>query len=119
MGVVYRARPVSPERAVALKAGKGPAPKWLDSIRREILALRRVQHPGVVRIVDNGVHQGRPWYAMDLLEGETLRHFGQRIWSKYQRRANPSSGPLSATDGIPEHELAEPISREPASASWG
>jgi eukaryotic-like serine/threonine-protein kinase len=120
MGVVFRARHMTSERAVALKTVKVHAPKWLDSIRREILALRRVQHPGVVRIVDNGVHQGRPWYAMDLLEGESLRHFGQRVWSKYQRRANPSSSPVSATDGIPEHELAEPLSRAPASSSpWG
>ena len=84
MGIVFRARHVSSERAVALKTVKLPAPRWLDSIRREIQALTRVRHPGVVRIVDHGVHEGRPWYAMDLLEGETLRQFGRRIWSPFQ-----------------------------------
>lgn len=84
MGIVFRARHLSSERAVALKTVKLPAPRWLDSIRREIQALTRVRHPGVVRIVDHGVHEGRPWYAMDLLEGETLRQFGRRIWSPFQ-----------------------------------
>src|SRR5690606_20244686 len=59
----------------------------------------------VVRIIDHGVQQGLPWYAMDLLEGETLRHFGQRIWSPYRRFSMPPAGPgrqgtqvVSATD---------------------
>ncbi len=84
MGVVYRARHSGSERAVALKTVKITAPKWLDSIRREIDALTRIRHPGIVRIVEHGVHEGRPWYAMDLLEGESLRHFGDRIWSPYR-----------------------------------
>jgi serine/threonine protein kinase/tetratricopeptide (TPR) repeat protein len=118
MGIVYRARHVGSERAVALKTVKVHAPRWLDSIRREIHALRRIQHPGVVRIVDNGVHHGRPWYAMDLLEGETLRHYGQRIWSRYQRRGETLSGPASATDAVSEHETEGPSSRETPSSTW-
>jgi serine/threonine protein kinase/tetratricopeptide (TPR) repeat protein len=121
MGIVYRARHVASERAVALKTVKVHAPKWLDSIRREIHALRRVQHPGVVRIVEDGVQQGRPWYAMDLLEGESLRHFGHRIWSKYRVRgkAPVSSAPVSATDAVPglDAEPAE-VLRPASSSHW-
>ena len=102
MGIVYRARHVGSERAVALKTVKLPSPRWLDSIRREIHALTRIQHPGVVRIVDHGVHQGRPWYAMDLVEGESLRHFGQRIWSPYRRPSAPPNA-VSATDSVCDH----------------
>src|ERR1700690_2021651 len=79
MGVVYRARHLNSERAIALKTVDIPASRWIDSIRREIQALTRIRHPGIVRIVDHGVHQGRPWYAMDLVEGESLRSFGQRL----------------------------------------
>jgi serine/threonine protein kinase/tetratricopeptide (TPR) repeat protein len=96
MGVVYRARHASSERAVALKTVRVPSAKLFESIRREVYALSLIRHPGIVRIIDNGVHQGRPWYAMDLLEGESLRHFGQRIWSPY--RAAPAASGL--TEGV-------------------
>ncbi|MDB4985398.1 MAG: serine/threonine protein kinase, partial [Myxococcaceae bacterium] len=114
MGIVFRARHLASERAVALKTVRLPAPRWLDSIRREIQALTRVRHPGVVRIIDHGVHEGRPWYAMDLLEGETLRQFGRRIWSPYQAYEGVSVQ-ISQTEevsGAPErqtHEEAQPI----------
>src|SRR5205807_8561919 len=41
--------------------------------RREIHALARLRHPGIVRILDEGVDGGLPWYAMELLDGVTLR----------------------------------------------
>lgn len=85
MGIVYRARHVSSEQAVALKTLQVPAPEWLDCIRREIQALTRIHHPGVVRILDHGVHEGIPWYAMDWVEGESLRRFGQRIWDPFRQ----------------------------------
>lgn len=84
MGIVYRARHLRSDRAIALKTVKVPAPIWLASLRREIQALTRIRHPGVVGILDHGIDQGRPWYAMELLEGESVRHFGQRIWSSYR-----------------------------------
>ena len=72
MGVVYRARHATSERAVALKTVKVPSARWLESIRREIDALTRISHPGVVRIVDHGVHEGRPWYAIEFARGREL-----------------------------------------------
>src|SRR5262249_25622260 len=78
-GIVHHAVHEVSRRHVALKTVRISAPRWLESIRREIRALTRIAHPGIVRIVDHGIHEGRPWYAMQLLEGETLRSFGQRI----------------------------------------
>ncbi len=95
MGVVYRVRHINTQRVVALKTVRVPDPRWLASIRREVQALTRIRHPGVVRILDHGLHEGRPWYAMDLLEGETLRHYCRRIWSPFQR---PSSSPPQPTE---------------------
>jgi serine/threonine protein kinase/tetratricopeptide (TPR) repeat protein len=74
MGVVYRALHPDTGRAVALKTVRLPSERHLAAIRREIRALARIEHPGVVRIVDEGVHEsGLPWYAMELLSGVTLR----------------------------------------------
>ncbi len=97
MGVVYRARHMGSERAVALKTVSVPSARWLEAIRREIHALTQIRHPGVVRIVEHGVDQGRPWYAMDLLEGATLAQFRERIWSRFRRRTGP---PLSPTEQV-------------------
>ena len=70
-GTVYRAaRPG--ERAVALKTVKADSPGAVVSLRNEIRVLRRVRHPGVVEIVDEGVEAGVPWLAMELVQGERL-----------------------------------------------
>ena len=99
MGLVHRARHARTGQVVALKTVAETNAKWLEGIRREILTLTRVSHPGVVRIVEHGVHGGRPWYAMDLLVGETLQQFKARIWSPYYRpsRPVPSSELVSRT----------------------
>jgi serine/threonine protein kinase len=111
MGVVYRARHSVTERAVAIKTVRVPASRWIESLRREIEALTQIRHPGIVRIVDHGVHHGRPWYAMDLLEGESLREFGARIWSPFrtvpskQKRAHRL---LSPRAGVKERHPLRP-----------
>ncbi|MFN7971795.1 MAG: tetratricopeptide repeat protein [Acidobacteriota bacterium] len=60
------------ERA-AIKTVRIPAASMLLSIRREIRGLQRLSHPGVVRVLHEGVADGLPWYAMELLDGRTLR----------------------------------------------
>ena len=70
--VVYRARDEVSGRIVALKTVRSTDEALLASIRREIFALGRLIHPGIVRILDGGVFDGQPWYAMELLEGVTL-----------------------------------------------
>ncbi len=81
MGVVWRARHSVTGVRVALKTIALARESQVVAIRREVRALRRIEHPGIVRIVDDGVDGGRPWYAMDLLELPTLadrrdQHFG-------------------------------------------
>jgi predicted ATPase len=73
MGVVYRGEDPRHGEAVAIKTVRVPHHGMLASIRREIHALARLRHPGIVRILAEGVEQGLPWYAMELLEGVTLR----------------------------------------------
>jgi eukaryotic-like serine/threonine-protein kinase len=73
MGVVYRARHSQSGELAAVKTVRLPQEGLLSGIRREIHALARIRHPGIVRIVAEGMEEGLPWYAMELLEGTTLR----------------------------------------------
>ena len=72
-GVVYAATHRESGARVALKTVRGARRLQLESLRREVRALARVRHPGVVDMQGDGVHDGLPWYAMELLEGLTLR----------------------------------------------
>jgi serine/threonine protein kinase/tetratricopeptide (TPR) repeat protein len=72
MGVVYRAAPARGGEHVALKMPYAEMADFFGCMRREILALSRLHHPGVVRIRDSGVEKGIPWYAMELLESRSL-----------------------------------------------
>jgi eukaryotic-like serine/threonine-protein kinase len=112
MGKVYRARHVGSDRVVAVKSVSVPHPRWLEAIRREIHALTQIRHPGIVRIVDHGVDHGLPWYAMDLLEGETLAQFSRRIWSRFQKAPAPIVAPteqVSETEGEPLESSDSPL----------
>lgn len=73
MGVVYAGRHAGDGTPVAVKTVTGRDAARFAQIRREIRALARLDHPGVVRILDQGVDEGRPWYAMQHLQGVTLR----------------------------------------------
>src|SRR5262249_22281890 len=71
----YRAEHLQSGQAVALKTVLGPGLGLLQSLRREIYALARIRHPGVVRILEEGVEDGVPWYAMELVQGLSLRSY--------------------------------------------
>src|SRR5688572_19689197 len=81
MGVVYKARHVSSGDLAAVKTVRVPHEGLLSGIRREIHALARIQHPGIVRIMAEGMEDGLPWYAMELLRGTTLRSFAGMLGS--------------------------------------
>ena len=72
MGVVYAAERESDGTRVALKTLSLPHAWMLGGIRREIRALARIRHPGIVGILDEGVEEGLPWFAMELVLGQNL-----------------------------------------------
>ncbi len=80
MGVVYRARDVSTGETVAVKTARAESHHALSSLRGEINALARLSHPSIVRIVNSGAHNGVPWYAMELLTGQTWSDFNRTLW---------------------------------------
>jgi len=73
MSVVREARDTRTGELVAVKQVRGVEPAAVGALRQEIHALGRFRHPGVVRIIEQGTGaDGLPWYAMELIEGETL-----------------------------------------------
>ena len=72
MGTVYLAQHRALDRRVALKTLRTSSPGHLRALRRELRALRALEHPHVVRVVDSGLDGDTPWFAMTLLCGRPL-----------------------------------------------
>ncbi len=80
MGTVYRARDVRLDRAVAIKMLHATLTNELGVARfqSEIRIAASLHHPNIVSVHDSGEADGRLFYVMDYLDGETLRSRIQR-----------------------------------------
>jgi serine/threonine protein kinase len=76
MGSLYLARDPGLERLVAIKLLKDDYlddQEFRERFAREARALARLRHPNIVVVYDFGEHEGRPFMAMEYIDGETLR----------------------------------------------
>ena len=78
MGIVYRARHIELNRNIALKmllsgayAGRVERARFL----REARTAASLRHANIVQVYDAGEFDGRPFFTMELVEGETLAQF--------------------------------------------
>ena len=91
MGVVYEAIQVSVERRVALKVlppALGASGARGLRFAREGKAAGRLSHPCIVPVFAMGVEAGTPYFAMELVEGETL----DSVLARRRRGEAPSPG---------------------------
>jgi TolB-like protein len=88
MGVVYEAIDERLQRAIAIKTILPSAdPMMRDRFVREARAAAAVNHPHICQLFEIGEHQGEPFLAMELLEGESLA-------------ARLERGPLPAAEAV-------------------
>ena len=123
MGIVYRGVRIGSGEKVAVKTVRSLSPKFLSALRDEVVALKRINHPGVIQVLDEGLSDSLPWYAMELLTGMTLASFNRSLWDlemvglyrtqTTESRISPHDASQAGTDtshpkaGVPPRALPE------------
>jgi len=99
MAVVYKAYDTHLEHEMAVKVIRtdhlGPAvlDRALKRFEREARSVAKLNHPGIVSVVDYGEHEGSPYLVMPYLPGGTLKQYlkqhGKLTWQEAARMLLP------------------------------
>ncbi|MCI0340441.1 MAG: response regulator [Planctomycetales bacterium] len=83
MGTVYRARDPGTGETVAVKVLHmvRPDPEHIVRFQVEGMSIARLRHPNIVSVRDTGLHDGKPYLAMEYIEGVSLGEliYGNRL----------------------------------------
>lgn len=126
MGVVYEAIQLELTRCVALKvlpASPGPdGREAIERFRREASAAGKLHHSHIVPVYDFGQIGNTYYYAMELIEGQTLATLIRRFSSEQA----PAAAPAALADIIRGERPPDQAdssgssrSRDPSSRSFG
>ena len=122
MGIVYVGTHSGTGATAAIKTVYEHEASRFLQIRREVRALARLHHPGVVRILDHGASDGLPWYAMERLEGTTLRDVFDRLWqssANAREAATRVPGDAVAAESVDATHLEPPGENGSATLAMG
>ncbi len=76
MSVVYGATDIITKKPIAIKIIKGDMmgnPINLSRFEREARAAASLSHPNIVRVINLGTYEGRPYMANEFINGQNLR----------------------------------------------
>lgn len=106
---VFRGEHCETGETVALKTVRTGLPHEIAVLSREIVTLRELNHPGIVRFVANGTSPaGFPWMAVELLKGRTLFDEIGCLWSEQGDRR----------DRLHAVSAADFLDSTPAAGNW-
>jgi tetratricopeptide (TPR) repeat protein len=107
MGVVVAARDDELGRPLAIKLlhpdARGDTAVATARLEREAQAMAKLSHPNVVTVYEVGRWEGRPFIAMELVDGETLRDWRmekERPWRDALRVAIGAGRGLAAAHAV-------------------
>ncbi len=78
MGVVWKAKQLGTKRPVAVKMLNSRAfgsDRSQRRFEREVELSAKLEHPGIARIYDSGLHHGTYFFAMELIDGKALKDY--------------------------------------------
>ena len=100
MGEVYKARDTRLDRTVAIKVLPehiASDPEMQQRFEHEARVVAALSHPHICTLYDVGKHEGRPFIAMELLEGQVL---SQRMGRHAVRIEQVVEWGLQVADGL-------------------
>ena len=103
MGVVYKARDRHLGRLVAIKFIHGADPDLTMRLRREAKVLAGLDHPNICRVYEVDHVQGKPYLALQFIDGERLDQAAARM--SLEERIAVLRDVAVAVDDVHHHDI--------------